>query len=107
LHEAGSLDTFLDLIAVSLLFDKLEIFNSEIYILPVALGSGTITFSHGTLPVPAPAVAEIVRKYKIPTILGTLEGELLTPTGAIIIASLLSLKQVNVKNLRKVLMDYV
>jgi uncharacterized protein (TIGR00299 family) protein len=96
LHEAGSLDTFLDLIAVSLLFEKLELFNSEIYLLPVALGSGTITFSHGTLPVPAPAVAEIVRKYKIPTILGTLEGELLTPTGAIIIASLLLLKQINV-----------
>ncbi|NHK30275.1 MAG: nickel pincer cofactor biosynthesis protein LarC [Asgard group archaeon] len=96
LHEAGSLDTFLDLIAVSLLFDMLEIFNAKIYILPVALGSGTVTFSHGKLPVPAPAVAEIVRKYKIPTNLGTLEGELLTPTGAIIIASLLSLKQVNV-----------
>ncbi|NHJ47392.1 MAG: nickel pincer cofactor biosynthesis protein LarC [Asgard group archaeon] len=96
LHEAGSLDTFLDLIAVAMLLDKLDIFNANLYVLPVALGSGTITFSHGTLPVPAPAVAEIVQKYNIPTIIGSLPGELLTPTGAIIIASLMTLTNAKV-----------
>jgi uncharacterized protein (TIGR00299 family) protein len=96
LHEAGSLDTFLDLIAAAILLEKLDLFKARIYVLPVALGSGTITFSHGTLPVPAPAVAEIVQKYKIPTTIGTLPGELLTPTGAIIIAALLTLENANV-----------
>lgn len=108
LHEAGSLDTFLDIIAVAILLEKLEIFNANIYILPVALGSGTIIFSHGTLPVPAPAVAEIIRKYRIPTIIGTVSSELLTPTGAIIIASLLSLKQVTImKNPPSLIIDHI
>lgn len=108
LHEAGTLDTFLDLIAVAILLDKLEIFKAKIYVLPVAIGSGTVTFSHGTLPVPAPAVAEIIRKYNIPTIIGTIPSELLTPTGAIIIASLISLKQVNiVRSPPSLIIDYI
>ncbi len=93
LHEAGSLDTFLDIIGSAYLLDQLELFDAKIFLLPVALGSGTVTFSHGTLPVPAPAVTEIVKQYKIPVHSGTLKGELLTPTGAILIASLLEISK--------------
>ena len=89
LHEAGSLDTFLDVLGVAYLLDQMNLFDAKIVVLPIALGSGTVTFSHGTLPVPAPAVAEIVKKYKIPSVVGTLKGELFTPTGAIIIAALM------------------
>ncbi|MBN1329264.1 MAG: nickel pincer cofactor biosynthesis protein LarC [Candidatus Heimdallarchaeota archaeon] len=88
LHEAGSLDTFLDILGSAFLLDKLDLFHANIYVLPIALGSGTVTFSHGTLPVPAPAVAEIIKKYQLPVHMGSLKGELLTPTGAIIIATL-------------------
>ncbi|NPE08958.1 MAG: nickel pincer cofactor biosynthesis protein LarC [Asgard group archaeon] len=90
LHEAGSLDTFLDVLGAAILLDQLGIFDAYIYLLPVALGSGTVTFSHGTLPVPAPAVVEIVKKYQIPVYSGSIKSELLTPTGAILIASLMS-----------------
>lgn len=89
LHEAGSLDTFLDVLGAAYLLDKLDLFSSKFYILPLAIGSGTVTFSHGTLPVPAPAVAEIIKKYKLPVTIGNIKSELLTPTGAIIVASLL------------------
>jgi len=99
LHEAGSLDTFLDVLGAASLLDQLDLFDALIYILPVALGSGTVTFSHGTLPVPAPAVVEIVKKYQIPVYSGTIKSELLTPTGAILIASLMSVcKNSVVKN---------
>ena len=90
LHEAGSLDTFLDVLGSAKLLEQLGLFDAYIYLLPVALGSGTVTFSHGTLPVPAPAVVEIVKKYQIPVYSGSIKSELLTPTGAILIASLLS-----------------
>ena len=89
LHEAGSLDTFLDVLGAAYLLDKLDLFSSKYYILPLAIGSGSVTFSHGTLPVPAPAVAEIIQKYKLPVTIGNIKTELLTPTGAIIVASLL------------------
>lgn len=93
LHEAGSLDTFLDVLGTAYLLDKMKLFEAKLSILPVALGSGTVTFSHGTLPVPAPAVAEIVKKYQIPAKVGTLGGELFTPTAAIIIAALMSINE--------------
>ncbi len=97
LHEAGSLDTFLDVLGSAYLLDKMNLFDAKLTILPVALGSGTVTFSHGTLPVPAPAVAEIVKKYKIPSKAGTLDGELFTPTGAIIIAALMSTNEYSIQ----------
>jgi uncharacterized protein (TIGR00299 family) protein len=90
LHEAGSLDTFLDVLGAAVLLDQLGLFDAYIYLLPVAVGSGTVTFSHGTLPVPAPAVVEIVKEYQIPVYSGSIKSELLTPTGAILIASLMS-----------------
>ncbi|MHA1557359.1 MAG: LarC family nickel insertion protein, partial [Candidatus Heimdallarchaeota archaeon] len=97
LHEAGSLDTFLDVLGSAYLLDKMNLFEAKLTILPVALGSGTVTFSHGTLSVPAPAVAEIVKKYKIPSKAGTLDGELFTPTGAIIIAALMSTNEYSIQ----------
>jgi hypothetical protein len=89
LHEAGSLDTFLDILVSAVILDQLQLFETSVYLLPVAVGSGTVTFSHGTLPVPAPAVKAIIEKYQLPVKIGHLDGELLTPTGAIIIVALL------------------
>jgi hypothetical protein len=53
---------------------------------PLAAGSGEVTFSHGTYPVPTPAVTEIVARADWPISGGPVEGELLTPTGAAILA---------------------
>jgi len=88
LHEVGSIDTFLDILGAATILDQLALFQGAIFILPVALGSGTVTFSHGSLPVPVPAVTEIVREFAIPISLGSLQGELSTPTGVAILAAL-------------------
>lgn len=98
LHEAGSLDTFLDVLGAAYLFDQMSLFQSKLCLLPVNLGSGTVTFSHGTLPVPAPAVVEILKKFALPSFLGSIKGEFFTPTAAIIIASLIEQNKFVVKN---------
>lgn len=54
----------------------------------VSLGGGHITFSHGHLPVPAPATKNIFESYGLPGVSGPLETELCTPTGAAILAAL-------------------
>ena len=98
LHEAGSLDTFLDIIGSAYLIEKLSLFGTKLSILPLNLGSGTVTFSHGTLPVPAPAIVEILKKYEIPSFLDNIKGEMFTPTAAIIIAALMELTKDITKN---------
>jgi hypothetical protein len=55
---------------------------------PVSLGGGMITFSHGTLPVPAPATQNIIKRFNIPVKQGPVNFELFTPTGAAILAAL-------------------
>lgn len=47
-----------------------------------------VRFSHGTLPVPAPAVAAILKRHRIPHVSGPEDVELLTPTGAALLAAL-------------------
>ena len=57
------------------------------YGLPTAIGSGTITFSHGTFQQPAPAVAKLLEKTFYPIISRDLDFELTTPTGLAIITT--------------------
>jgi len=49
-------------------------------------GNGIIEFSHGKFPVPAPAALEILKEYSLPWHMGPVDGELLTPTGAALLA---------------------
>jgi len=88
LHETGSADTLADVLGTATGFDALHLFEGKIYSCPVAVGSGTVTFSHGTVSVPAPAVLEIARRHHIPIFGGPANGELATPTGVSILASL-------------------
>jgi uncharacterized protein (TIGR00299 family) protein len=88
LHEAGSADTLADVLGVAAACDSLRIFDSEVYCAPVAVGSGTVTFSHGTVSVPAPAVLEIARQYSVPIVGGPVQEELATPTGLAILTNL-------------------
>ena len=88
LHEAGSADTLADILGTAAACDSLNLFAGDIYSAPIAVGGGNITFSHGTLSVPAPAVLEIARQYNIPIVGGPVEVELATPTGLSMLASL-------------------
>lgn len=88
LHEAGSTDTLADVMGVAAACDNLGIFDGEIYSTPVAVGGGTVEFSHGKLAVPAPAVLEILRQNGVPLVGGPEEKELATPTGVSMLVNL-------------------
>ncbi len=83
-HEIGAVDTIIDIAGAVLGREELGI--SKCISSPLPMGSGFIKCAHGTLPVPAPAVAKIVEKMPV---YGTdLEAETVTPTGAAILKGL-------------------
>lgn len=77
-HEVGMMDAIADIVAFCVLMEKVA--PDTIIVSPIHVGSGTVRCAHGTLPVPAPATAEILRG--VPTYGGTIDSELCTPTGA-------------------------
>ncbi|GAB6984261.1 nickel pincer cofactor biosynthesis protein LarC [Nocardioides pyridinolyticus] len=83
-HEVGALDAIADVVGVCAGFAHLG--ASSVTVSPVAVGSGTVQTQHGTLPVPPPAVAELLRG--VPTFAGPLPMELCTPTGAALLTTL-------------------
>jgi uncharacterized protein (TIGR00299 family) protein len=85
-HEVGALDTILDVVGACVGLELLEV--SELISSPLNVGSGHVEAAHGTLPVPAPATAELLKD--IPIYSSGVEGELVTPTGAAIISTLAS-----------------
>lgn len=89
LHETGSVDTILDLVGTAYLLEKVGLLGEAKFIATsVAVGSGSIQTEHGLLEVPVPAVAEIIVHNEIPFITGEAKTEILTPTGAAILATL-------------------
>lgn len=82
LHEAGADDAIIDIVGSCFLFEQLGI--SKFYASPLNVGQGTVKTSHGTLPVPPPAVAELLRG--VPVYSDFVKQELVTPTGAAIIS---------------------
>lgn len=83
-HEVGALDAIADVVGVCAGFAHLA--AASVTVSPVAVGSGTIETAHGVLPVPPPAVAELLRG--VPTFAGTVPMELCTPTGAALLTTL-------------------
>ena len=77
-HEVGTMDAVADIVGVCVLLEQIG--ADRIVVSPLATGFGQVRCAHGILPVPAPATASIIEG--IPTYSGTVEGELLTPTGA-------------------------
>jgi len=83
-HEVGADDAIADVVGSALLIADLD--PETVLTTPVAVGGGEATFSHGTYPVPTPAVTEIAEQADWEIQGGPLESELLTPTGAAILA---------------------
>jgi len=87
-HEASSMDTVVDIIGTAIALDDLNFFSEEIISMPVAVGGGTLTFSHGTVSNPASAILEIFRNSDIIISGGQIKEELTTPTGASLLVNL-------------------
>jgi hypothetical protein len=87
-HEASSIDTVVDIVGSAIALDDLNFFDDYIVSTPVAVGGGTVTFSHGTTSNPAGAILEIFRNSNITISGGKVKDELTTPTGACMLVSL-------------------
>lgn len=89
LHEAGSVDTVVDIVGTVLALEELgALKDTKIYSTPVAVGGGLFKFSHGTVPSPAPATIEILKSRGFPLIGGPVSSELATPTGVAILVNI-------------------
>ena len=85
-HEVGAVDSIVDIVGTAIGIDHFQpamIFSSEL-----PMGRGFVYSQHGRLPLPAPATLEILKGYPIKNV--DVEGELVTPTGAAILAALSS-----------------
>lgn len=87
-HEVGASDAVADVVGSVWAFHSLGFDSKNVIGLPIAVGGGTVKTSHGTLPVPVPAVLEILKGYNF--IGGPVSSELATPTGCAIYAELCS-----------------
>ncbi|RLM57252.1 nickel pincer cofactor biosynthesis protein LarC [Halobellus sp. Atlit-31R] len=83
-HEVGADDAIADVVGVALLLDDLDV--DRVVTTPLATGGGTQSMAHGEYPVPAPAVVEIAADADWSLRGGPVDAELLTPTGAAILA---------------------
>jgi uncharacterized protein (TIGR00299 family) protein len=83
-HEVGADDAIADIVGTALLLDDLSV--DRVVTTPVAAGGGEVSMSHGVYPVPAPAVAYLAEAADWRLEGGPVETELLTPTGAAVLA---------------------
>lgn len=85
-HEVSAVDSIVDVLAAAFLIDDLDI---ERAIVPALTdGHGTIRCQHGVIPVPVPATLNICIAHGLPLSSSSVEGELVTPTGAALVAAL-------------------
>ena len=87
-HEVGALDSIVDIVAAAVCLDDLGI--SRAAVPSVTEGSGTVRCQHGILQVPVPAVTAVAEKYGLPLNISSRKGELVTPTGAAILAAVMT-----------------
>jgi len=85
-HELGAIDTIVDITGAAIAVELLGI--SQLYASPLPFARGRAPMAHGLLPLPAPATLEVLSRVKAPWVSCPVEGELVTPTGAAILATL-------------------
>ena len=87
-HEASSIDTLVDIVGITIALDDLKLFEEKIVSLPVSVGGGNVSFSHGTMSNPASAVLQIFKNSNLNIQGNNVKEELTTPTGACILVNL-------------------
>jgi len=92
-HEVGALDSIVDVTGAVLGLEYLGI--ERLYASPLPYGSGTVVSDHGTLPLPAPATLEVLRLARAPLTASPAQKELVTPTGAALLAALATFERPN------------
>jgi pyridinium-3,5-bisthiocarboxylic acid mononucleotide nickel chelatase len=83
-HEVGAVDSVVDVVGVAFGLDWLGV--ERLAAAPLPVGRGFVPSRHGPLPLPAPAVLELCRG--LPVVAAPVDAELVTPTGAAIVAAL-------------------
>ena len=83
-HEVGATDSIIDILGAVLAFHQLKI--DGIAVSPLPVGFGQVVCAHGVYPIPAPATAAILERFALPVASGGEPCEMLTPTGAAILA---------------------
>ncbi len=83
-HEVGAVDSIVDIIGTAVCLNVLGV--EQVYVSALPLGSGMVPSRHGILPVPGPATVELLKRFLVRFADG--DSELVTPTGAAILAAL-------------------
>ena len=85
-HEVGAVDAIVDIVGAAIAIEAMGL--AQLYASSLPFSSGHVQTAHGLLPVPAPATLEILRRVNAPWRSCAVEGEMVTPTGAAILATL-------------------
>ena len=85
-HEVGAVDSIVDIVTVAVCLDELDV--TEVIVPYLCEGNGMVRCQHGLIPIPVPAVANIVQAHGLMLKPTEIQGELVTPTGAAIIAAI-------------------
>jgi uncharacterized protein (TIGR00299 family) protein len=90
-HEVGAVDSILDMVGAAIALDYFGV--EHVYSTPVPLGTGTVETQHGLMPLPAPATLELLNAAQAKVTPSPAQKELVTPTGAAILATLATFAQ--------------
>lgn len=90
-HEVGAVDSILDIVGAAVGLEYFQI--DAVYASALPLGTGQVVTQHGLLPLPAPATMELIRMAQAPITTSKATMELVTPTGAAILAALAQFRQ--------------
>ena len=84
-HEVGAVDSIVDIVAAAVCLDNLA--PDEVIVTGLSEGSGFVRCQHGMIPVPVPAVLNIVQAHGLTLVPTGIQGELVTPTGCLLYTS--------------------